>query len=93
MHAQQTFDAESVMTAAKLKLNLARTLCLVGGINPHGQEIIALIGGGDESSNLEALGTWVTNQVDNNPETLAPMLADEIETKINAMSEHFQNYC
>lgn len=92
MQTQLNPDVENMLLATRQRLNLAQTLCLAGGINPQGQELIVVIGQGHESSNLEALGTWIINQSSNDSEILASQLADEIESKFQALSGCFQAF-
>lgn len=92
MQSARNFDVEGVMLATRQRMNLAQAICLAGGIRPHGQELIAVIGQGHEASNLEALGSWIINQNCTNLEILATQLADEIQSRLAALSSCFQAY-
>lgn len=42
--------------------NLAESLSLIARI-PDGKQLVCILGKGDESNNLEALSTWINNEL------------------------------
>lgn len=74
-----TMQQELQRQKLRLSRNYAEGLITLLHIDPHGKQLITLLGEGDERSNLEALSNWVYRRLQQNV-VRGPLTSADAET-------------